>query len=173
MRFAFPLLLSLLAWPAWAGVIEGRVIEVPDGDTITVLASQGTSIHRVRLAGIDAPALSSPYGGSARESLKRIARGKTVRVDTAAMDSKGRLVGIVQVFRDPKDCGNAPCEERLDPGLTQLASGMAGLDKANLAYHSDEAQRRYAFAEAHARTNKLGLWRVPTPARTMVRMEVR
>ena len=172
MRSIIFLLLSVLAEPASAGLIEGRVIEVSDGDTITVLARQGSSMHRVRLAGVDAPPAASQLGGLARENLRRIVRGKQVRVDTMAMSPKGVLIGVVQVYPNPKDCGGAGCEAAIDPGLSQLTAGMAGLDKANLAYQSEEAQRRYAFAEAHARTNKLGLWR-PAPQRYQVRAEVR
>lgn len=169
MRLAIFLLLSILAGPAAAGFIEGRVIEVPDGDTITVLARDGASLHKIRLAGIDAPALNRPYGGSAREHLKRIVRGKTVRVETSAIDPKGRLVGIVMILVDASKCAGTPCDERLDPGLAQLSAGMATVDKTNLAYQTEDAQRRYASAEDHARVQSLGLWRVPKTERYAVR----
>ena len=161
MHLVIFLLLSILAGAAAAGVIEGQVIEVPDGDTVTVLARGGTSLHKVRLAGIDAPAMNRPNGGSSRESLKRLLRGKIVRVEATAIDPKGRLVGIVVVLQDLQKCAETPCDERLDPGLAQLNAGMATLNKANLAFQTEDAQRRYASAEAHARAQSLGLWRVP------------
>ena len=172
MRVVIFLLLSILAGAAAAGVIEGQVIEVPDGDTVTVLARGGTSLHKVRLAGIDAPALSRPYGGSSRESLKRLLRGKTVRVETTAIDQKGRLVGVVAILQDLQKCAETPCDERLDPGLAQLNAGMATLNKINLAYQTEDAQRLYAAAEAHARAQSLGLWRVPRAERFAVRAAV-
>ena len=172
MRVVIFLLLSILAGAAAAGVIEGQVIEVPDGDTVTVLARGGTSLHKVRLAGIDAPALSRPYGGSSRESLKRLLRGKTVRVEATAIDPKGRLVGTVVVLQDLQKCAETPCDGHLDPGLAQLNAGMATLNKINLAYQTEDAQRLYAAAEAHARAQSLGLWRVPRAERFAVRAAV-
>ena len=129
-------------------------------------------MHKVRLAGIDAPALSRPYGGSSRESLKRLLRGKIVRVEATAIDPKGRLVGIVVVLQDLQKCAETPCDERLDPGLAQLNAGMATLNKANLAFQTEDAQRRYASAEAHARAQSLGLWRVPRVEGFVVRAAV-
>ena len=172
MHLVIFLLLSILAGAAVAGVIEGQVIEVPEGDTITVLARNGTSLHKVRLAGIDAPAMNRPNGGSSRESLKRLLRGKTVRVETTAIDQKGRLLGVVVVLQDLQKCAETPCDGRLDPGLAQLNAGMATLNKANLAYQAEDAQRRYASAEEHARTQSLGLWRVPKAERFVVRAAV-
>src|SRR5450432_1630910 len=98
MRYADDMKRLMLAamlfatWPAFAEVIEGRVVEVPDGGTVTVLAREGASLHRVRLAGIDAPGRERPYGNNARASLRRLAVGKTVRVETTAIDAKGLLI---------------------------------------------------------------------------------
>ena len=161
MKHLLALAVMIAAWPACAGVIEGRVIEVPDGGTVTVLSNEGASIHRVRLAGIDAPGRERSYGGNSRESLRRIAVGKTVRVETRAIDAKGLLVGTVMIVRSPNECGNQPCAPLLDPGLTQLKFGWAVIDKANLPRQDEEAQKNYLDAEAQARSNRLGVWREP------------
>jgi len=53
----FVLLLYLVCispYNAAASVLEGTVVKVADGDTITVLDSNKQQ-HRVRIAGIDAP----------------------------------------------------------------------------------------------------------------------
>ena len=53
--FAIPtLVLSLPATYAAEWVVEGRVVGVSDGDTITVLDDAKTQ-HKIRFAGIDAP----------------------------------------------------------------------------------------------------------------------
>jgi micrococcal nuclease len=161
MKRLFALAAVFAAWPAFAGVIEGRVIEVPDGSTVTVLANQGASLHRVRLAGIDAPGRERTQGSASRENLRRLTVGKTVRIETSAIDAKGLLIGVVLLVRTDKDCGGQPCAPLLDPGLTQLAFGLAVIDKANLARQSDSAQKQYATAEAHARASRLGVWREP------------
>jgi endonuclease YncB( thermonuclease family) len=159
MRCALFLGFALLAFQARAGIIEGRVIEVSDGQTITVLAREGSSMHRVRLAGVEAPSARTTPGSSARETLRKLVRGKQVRVDTRQMDAKGVLVGVVQVYRSP--------EEVIDPGLSLINAGWASVDKTNLSFHPEEAQREYAQAETRAKGRKIGMWRVPTPVRTL------
>lgn len=150
MKRAALLLLALTTFPALAAVIEGRVIEVTDGRTITVLAEGGSSMHRIRIAGLEPPARSSAYANAARESLRRLVGGKRVRVDTTSLDPSGRLVGIVLVLRG---------DERVDPALPQLAAGMATIDKTNVAHQSEDVQKRYELAVDHARKNRVGLWR--------------
>lgn len=149
----------LAAGSAMAGVIDGRVIEVPDGATLTILSSEGASIHRVRLAGIDAPDKGQAVGGSSRESLRRMASGKSVRVEANSIDSRGLLIAIVQIRRSPKDCPNQPCAPAIDPVLNQISAGLARLDRANATIYSPETQRLYAIAEEQARASRLGLWR--------------
>ncbi len=159
MKRTIALSMLLAAAPAVAGTIEGRVIEVPDGASITVLAKEGSSIHRVKLAGIDAPGKERAIGGSSRESLRRMTRGKTVKVETTTIDARGLLVGVVLIERSPKDCTQQPCAPVFDPGVTQLAFGLAKIDKFSLPRHSEETQRLYMTAEAQARTERRGLWR--------------
>jgi endonuclease YncB( thermonuclease family) len=159
MRAFLAFVLALASLPVLADVIVGRVIEVPDGGSVTILARGGTSLHRVRLAGILAPKPDSPSGVASRESLRRIARGRTVQVDTSILDARGMLVGEVLVIRDPKECRGKSCEERIDPALTQLASGLASIDMAHDSRQSEETLRRYQVAQSHARASKVGLWR--------------
>ena len=161
MNRLFALALLLAAWPALAGVIVGRVIEIPDGGTVTVLAKEGASIHRVRLAGIRAPGRERAYGANSRESLRRLTLGKTVRVETSAIDGKGLLIGVVSIVRGAQDCATKPCAPLLDPGLSQLSSGWAALDNASLARHPESAQAQYGVAQAQAKAARTGLWRDP------------
>ncbi len=159
MKRTIALSMLLAAAPAVAGTIEGRVIEVPDGGSLTVLAKEGSSIHRIKLAGIDAPGKERPIGGSSRESLRRMARGKTVKIETTTIDARGMLVGVVMIERNLKDCPQQPCAPVFDPGVTQLSFGLAKVDKSSLGHHSQETQRLYTIAEAQARTERRGLWR--------------
>lgn len=159
MKAVAALALLFAAWPAFAGLIEGRVIEVPDGTTLTVLSNQGASIHRIRLAGIDLPGKNSAMAGSSRENLRRLARGKTVRVDASTIDARGMLVGHVLIVRGPKDCGSQPCPALLDPVISQLSFGLAVIDGSHLAQQSADSQKLYREAQAHAKANRLGVWR--------------
>ena len=161
MNRLLALALVFAASPTCAGVIEGRVIEVPDGATVTILSREGASMHRVRLAGIEAPARDRAHGNSSRESLRRLTVGKPVRVETNAIDPKGVLIGTVLVVRSEKECGGQPCAPILDPGLSQLSFGWAVIDQANLARQPESSRRQYAIAEEQARASRAGLWRVP------------
>jgi endonuclease YncB( thermonuclease family) len=68
-----------------AATIEGRVVRLADGDTITVLDSTNTQ-HKIRLSGIDAPEKSQPFGNRSKESLSDLVFSKTVTVDTGKRD---------------------------------------------------------------------------------------
>ena len=53
--------MTWLSWPVWAVTLQGKVIGVSDGDTITVLDASRVA-RKVRLAGIDAPEKSQAFG---------------------------------------------------------------------------------------------------------------
>ena len=57
---------------AWAETLEGHVIHVADGDTITVL--NGKEQLRIRIAGIDAPERRQPYSKQSHEHLSKLVR---------------------------------------------------------------------------------------------------
>ena len=115
------LLVSFLVPSAsFARTIEGKVVKVADGDTITVLDSSKEQ-HRVRLAGIDAPEKGQPFGNASRKKLGELVAGKEVRVEFEKYDRYKRVVGKVLVR--PPDCPS--CDKTLDAGLAQITSGMA------------------------------------------------
>lgn len=63
------LLLALcLASTAQADTLLGKVINVADGDTITVLEDTNTQ-HKIRLSGIDPPEKRQAFGNVAKQSL--------------------------------------------------------------------------------------------------------
>ena len=63
----------IVAWiPVSAETLTGRVVGVHDGDTLTLLV-EGNRQIKVRLAGIDAPELSQPYGQKAKQALSNLA----------------------------------------------------------------------------------------------------
>lgn len=93
-RFIWPVLrvpLFLLAFAvlqnASAGALEGRVVGVTDGDTITVLDSSNRQ-HKIRFAGIDAPEKNQPYGQRAKEHLSELVFNRQVNVETEKKDRK-------------------------------------------------------------------------------------
>ena len=161
-------LLTLLSAFAWAGpapnVLNGKVVAVADGDTITVLDGNRVQ-HKIRLAGIDAPEKAQPFGDRSKQSLARAVMGKQVRVDWTKQDRYGRIVGTIWVAPNGTGCTGPACPKTLDVNLAQLTVGLAWHFKKYQNEQSPEERERYAFAEEEARARKAGLWSEPDPVR--------
>ena len=112
LLFFLLLLLSVSPSHAAANVLEGIVVKIADGDTITVLDSDKVQ-HRVRIAGIDAPEKNQPFGNASGKRLGELVARKEVRVEFNKHDRYGRIVG--QVLVRPPDCPT--CGKTLDVGL--------------------------------------------------------
>lgn len=138
--------------------LEGIVVHLADGDTITVLDSYKEQ-HRVRIAGIDAPEKGQPFGNASRKRQGELVARKEVRVEFQKYDRYGRIVGKVWV--NPPDCPT--CGKTLDVGLVQITTGMAWWYRKYANEQSPEDQGRYEFAEQEARVKKAGLWRDANP----------
>jgi endonuclease YncB( thermonuclease family) len=95
LRLLSALCVALLPAAAAAQTFEGRVVRVKDGDSLMVERTDVKRTSEVRLAGIDAPELSQPWGIQARSGLRRIVDGKTVTIEVTDRDRYGRLVGKV------------------------------------------------------------------------------
>jgi endonuclease YncB( thermonuclease family) len=74
-----------LALQANAGTLLGKVINVADGDTITVLDDTHTQ-HKIRLAGIDAPEKRQAFGNVSKQSLADMVAGQSVAVEWVKAD---------------------------------------------------------------------------------------
>jgi micrococcal nuclease len=84
------LLLPTLAW-AWSG----KVVNIADGDTITVLTDDRQQV-RIRLYGIDAPEGGQAYGSKATQYVKGLlAENPVVELDVKDTDRWGRTVAVV------------------------------------------------------------------------------
>jgi endonuclease YncB( thermonuclease family) len=139
-----PLLLPTTLSPAFARtVLQGRVVAVHDGDTLTVLDRYRRE-YRIRLHLIDAPEKSQDYGLRSKQSLSQLVYKRDVSVDVTTVDRYHRLVGKV-------------LWGGYDINLEQVARGMAWVYRK---YGKDE---RYLAAEAAARRARLGLWAKARP----------
>lgn len=69
MTFRPRLILYLLLLPnlALGALLEGAVIGIADGDTLTLLVDR--TQHKIRLAEIDTPESGQPWGNRARQAL--------------------------------------------------------------------------------------------------------
>jgi endonuclease YncB( thermonuclease family) len=83
------LALALCALVVWHGALAeqliGKVVQVQDGDTLTVRDSAETE-HKIRLNGIDAPEGAQPFGDASTQSLSALTYGKTVEVEYRKKD---------------------------------------------------------------------------------------
>lgn len=75
-------------------VLQGTVVAVADGDTLTLLDLQGVR-QRVRLAAIDAPERDQPFGRASGLALSELCLDIEASVSVEALDRFGRTVGTV------------------------------------------------------------------------------
>lgn len=132
--------LSCLAWAD----VEGKIVGVSDGDTVTLLTAEKTQV-KVRLHGIDAPEKDQAFGQKSKENLSKLVFGKQVLVVTHGEDKYGRTIGEIMV-------------EKNSANLEQVKAGFAW---HYLQYAKD--RKDLAEAEAAARKGKLGLWSEVNP----------
>ncbi|OHC72297.1 MAG: hypothetical protein A3H93_14440 [Rhodocyclales bacterium RIFCSPLOWO2_02_FULL_63_24] len=141
-----------------AETIEGRVVGVIDGDTLTIRDS-GKVRHKVWLVGVDAPEAKQPFGQAAKTHLTGLVFGRDVTVEWRQRDRYGRIVG--KLMLQPSDCPN--CARTVDAGLAQIEAGLAWWYREYRREQSLEDQARYEFAEFDAQARRIGLWRDAAP----------
>jgi endonuclease YncB( thermonuclease family) len=138
-RLLLPLALLAAAGAARAETIEGKVVSVQDGDSLTI-AGKDAKRRRVRLAEVDAPERRQPFGTESRRSLAAICQGKPATVEVVATDTHKRAVGKAK-------CGD------IDASAEQVRRGMAWVTARNTLPNSPLPEM-----EANARLRGLGLW---------------
>jgi micrococcal nuclease len=143
MKYLAALPLLVCSLPALADTISGQVVEVSDGDTITVLDARNQPTQ-VRLAQIDAPENLQDFGAASRDALAGLVYGKRVTVEIKAINRYGRTVGKVWA-------GD------VDVSLEQVRKGMAWV------YRPYVHDQTYFAAEKSARAARAGLWSQPNP----------
>ncbi len=75
---------------------KGRVIQIPDGDTLVVLTENGT-LTRVRLYGVDCPETRQHGGGAAAAFASEMALFRPVSLAVMDTDQYGRKVAVVRL----------------------------------------------------------------------------
>lgn len=164
-RILFVILPALvLALPsACRADLEGRVVGISDGDTVTVLVA-GHAQYKIRLMGIDAPEKAQPFGSRAKETLSSLVFGQWVTVEGDKFDRYGRTVGKLWVAPPKAGCrSNAACARTLDANLAQVSAGMAWWYRQYAREQAPADRARYAQAEEDAQARRVGLWREPDP----------
>ena len=148
------LALLLTAFQAAAAGFPGEVVAVLDGDTIEVLHDKRPV--RVRLASIDAPEKSQPFGQRSRQALAALVFRKRVEVHDQGTERHGRTLGVVIV-----DGTNVNAE--------QVRHGYAWV------YRAYSNNPTLLALESEARAEGRGLWADvnPVPPWDFRRLKVR
>lgn len=134
----------LVAHPAISDTLQGRVVGVSDGDTVTVLDASNTQ-WKIRLMGIDAPEKKQAFGNRSKQQLSDLVFNEQVEIEYSKKDRYGRTVGKITV-------------EGIDANLEQVKAGMAWHYKKYQGEQSKTDRALYAEAEEAARREKQGLW---------------
>jgi len=143
-QIIFTLAILWASLTAAAEVLNGTVVGISDGDTITVLDKLSKE-HKVRLMGIDAPEKSQAFGNEAKKSLSNYIYKKEVSVEYKKYDKYKRIVGKVTL-------------DGQDICLQMIVDGMAWHYTAYEKEQSKTDKELYREAETKARKVNLGLW---------------
>src|ERR1051326_1568826 len=142
------LLLTLLCFNAAAATLFGRVVEVNDGDVITVFNLNRPV--RIKLLAVDAPERDQVFGDLAKKHLSELVYDKSVLVEYSGIAADGSLVGRVTL-------------NNVDIGAQMIRDGVAWFDASNQDRLSASDREVYQQSEQAARTEKRGLWQGENP----------
>ena len=124
--------------------LHGRVVQVSDGDTLTVLDAERRT-HRVRLYAIDAPERGQDFGERARLALAELCADRHAEVRVIERDRYDRIVGQV-------NCQGS------DANAAMVSGGLAWV------YTRFAPPNSPLFAlERAARESQIGLWGDSSP----------
>ncbi|WP_219096194.1 thermonuclease family protein [Pseudomonas sp. UMAB-40] len=122
---------------------SGQAVRVLDGDTIEVL-KDSRELVRIRLANIDAPEKTQPFGQKSKQNLISLVAGKDVKIIDLGGDQYGRRIGRVMVGAD-------------EANVEQVKAGMAWV------YERYNHDPKLPAIEASARAHQSGLWQDKSP----------
>lgn len=117
---------------------SGRVVKIKDGDTIVVLDSLNVQTT-IRLAEVDCPESSQPFGKNAKVFTSGQVAMKNVTYKIVTIDQYGRTVA--KVFYS----GKYLSEEIIKNGM-------------GWQYKRHSTSKKLAALEQLAKDNKIGLW---------------
>lgn len=150
LGFSFLIVLFFLFPPSSvfssADNFTGRVIEVADGDSITILTHYNEE-KRIRLGGIDCPESSQLHGDEAKHFLSSIVLERRVRILPDGIDDYGRTVATVLLNG-----------ENVNRRIIAFGQGWVYRKYCTADYCND-----WLKLEETARNARVGLWRDDNP----------
>jgi len=149
IRILFVLALPLsVATHVSASSLQGKVVEVLDGERLTVMSVNQPL--KVKLIAVAAPASKQPYADVARQHLNELVAGKYVTVHFTSLNHENFVVGRVLA----KD---------MDVGEQMIRDGVAWYDKSEASNLTDVEKQEYLGSEQAAKSEARGLWTDPNP----------
>lgn len=125
-------------------LLQGRVVGITDGDTVTLLVDRKQ--YKIRLAEIDTPERGQPYGSRARQVLSELVFGKDITAKVEDVDRYGRYVARLY-------------QGDIDVNREMVRQGAAWVYRQ---YATDESLYQ---VEEEARAAGRGLWSLPEAQR--------
>lgn len=141
--------LFFVAFATNAAVLEGRIIGITDGDTVTLLDASKTQ-YKIRLQGIDAPESKQPFGQASKRHLSKLLFNRQVVAQCAKTDRYKRKVCVILV-------------EGRDANRSQIKAGMAWWYRKYQNEQTPQQRVDYEEAEGKAKAEGIGLWREREP----------
>ena len=139
MRLALIVSILVASLALNAQTLQGRVVRVADGDTITIL-DEAKVQNKVRLNKIDAPEKRQAFGEVSRKHLASMVASKVVQVQWEKRDKYGRILGDMPIGE-------------VNANLEMVKSGLVWY------YKRFDTTTIFAQAENDARVKKVGLWK--------------
>jgi endonuclease YncB( thermonuclease family) len=140
--------LMLLTPLSTADTLNGRVVAVADGDTLSLLV--GRQQYTIRIAGIDAPERHQVWGDRSKTNLSRLSMNQMAVAECARAEQQGQKICKLTV-------------KAVDIGLEQIQAGMAWWYWELARELKPEVQSAYQGAELMAKLRRQGLWRETNP----------
>lgn len=141
----FSWILVLLLIPRVTVAWEGKVVEIADGDTITVL--QDRKQVKIRLYGIDTPEKGQAFGKAAKKYTSSLVARKTIKIIPYDTDKYERTVGVVLV-------------DGMNVNQSLISAGLAWQYRK---YCKASFCDGWLGLEKHARNSGIGLWKDKSP----------
>ncbi len=147
-RTLIAIALTLISSAASADTLTGRVVDIADGDTLTLLV--GRQSYKIQIAAIDAPERYQAWGEQSKTPLSRLTLSRTAVANCSRLERWDHQTCQVTV-------------NGIDIGLQQIKEGMAWWVRQDAHAQSAEDQSAYESAELMAKMRRLGLWGATNP----------
>lgn len=147
-RTPITIVLMLMTSAVSALTLNGRVVDIADGDTLTLLVDRRPYV--ISIAAIDAPERYQAWGDRSKANLGRLSFNRAAVAHCTGVDRRGHQVCKLTV-------------NNLDVGLEQIKDGMAWRVRNYANGLSAEDQSAYESTELMAKLKRQGLWRDTNP----------